>query len=498
MRRMPPFDLSIFIVTLLIIDALYGGTSIYRQLAYGDPPKVRQTVQSIFTDLSDDEIQAGNFSRSSPDGLPGAHLRIAQLDWNIVSAGLKGITRVCLPLTSSMDCREFFPVKPPSTVQKFAGPEGTIARLSWIGRINGDASSEAVFIVRERDQAISGTIRYQGHIYDIRPVGRATISIVEVDPQLYVADTPPRVRNRSPRMPDKSPKERRSSSPARITPQADKLTLPLPSTIQVQTGQKTKVDVMVVYTKQAKTTVEDWCKLCLITDNILVAVGEANSSLGPNSQLEFRLVYVNEVDYPQHSVNTDLSYLQGKGGPTDPFLNQVHQWRRDNKADVVSLWVEYDNPEPCGESYGPMKWVSSGTWDYNYADPENWAFSVVRRNCAANFLTFHHELGHVMGADHDRADVERRGGPPLTGYGYGYVNESSHEATIMGVPIKPAWFVNMWSSPSDPFPTGSSAGTSIDNNLRVLNETAGQVSRFSDRLYLDNSPPAEPSDLREE
>lgn len=492
---MSPFDISVFIATLLIVDALGGGSSIYRQLAYGDPPKVRQTVQTLFTDLSDDEIQAGNFPRYSPDSRPGAHLRIARLDWKIVSDALKNITRVCLPLTSSTDCREFFPVKPPSTVQKFAGPEGTVARLSWIGRVNGDASSEAIFIIRERDRAISGTIRYQGHIYDIRPVGRATISIIEVNPKLYVPDEPSRLPDTLPRTSGKSPGERRSSPPATVIPQADKLTLPIPSAIQVQTGQKTKVDVMVVYTKQAKAAVEASCNLCLITDNILVAIGQANSSLGANNQLEFRLVYVNEVDYSQNSVNTDKSYLQGKG---DGFLDEVHQWRCDYKADVVSLWVEYDYPEPCGEADSPMKWVSSGTWDYNYPDPENWAFSVVRRNCAANFLTFHHELGHVMGADHDRADVAKRGGPPLTGYGYGYVNETSHEATVMGIPPNPAWFVNMWSSPANPFPTGSSAGTSIENNQRVLNETAAKVSRFSDQLCRANTPPLTPSNLRVE
>ena len=490
MRRMRPFDLSVVIVILLIISALFWGSSIYRQYAYSEalptPPQNPQTVQVLFTDLTDDEIQSGSFPRYSPDGLPGEHSRIARLDWKIVSDALKGLTRVCLPVVSPTDCREFFPIKPPSPIQKFAGPEGTVARLSWVGRLNGDASSEAILIIRERDQAISGTIRYQGHIYDIRPVGRATISIFEVNPKLYVPD-------KLPHIPEKSPGKRRSSSPATVIPQADRLTLPGSSAIQVQTGQKTQIDVMVVYTKQTQAAVEASCNLCRITENILVAVEQANSSLGTNSRQEFRLVYVNEVDYSQNSVSTDLSYLQGKG---DGVLDQIHQWRYDNKADVVSLWVEYDDPELCGEAYGPMKWVSSGTWSYNYPDPENWAFSVVRRNCAANFLTFHHELGHVMGADHDRADVARRGGPPPTGYGYGYVNVGSHEATIMGIPSDPRWFVNIWSSPSNPFPTGSSAGTSMDNNRQVLNETAAKVSSFSDRLYLDYTPPPAPSNLR--
>lgn len=475
------------IIGVLFLKSFIDGQDAYSEaLSPPPPPRTAQTVQTLFTDLSDDEIQAGNFPRYSQDGRPGEHPRIARLDWKIVSDALKDLTRVCLPLVSPTDCREFFPVNPPSPIQKFNGPGGNIPRLSLVGRVNGDTSSEAIFIIRERDQAISGTIRYQGHIYDIRPVGRATISIIKVNPKLYVPD-------RSPHIPNKSPGKRRSSPPATVIPQADKLTLPRSLAIQAQTGQKPSIDVMVVYTKEAKAAVEASCDLCLITDNILVAIRQANSSLGSNSHLEFRLVYVNEVDYPQNSVSTDLSNLPVKRGG---FFDQVHQWRYDNKADVVSLWVEYYNPEPCGEAYGPMKWVSSGTWSYYYEDPENYAFSVVRRNCAANFLTFHHELGHVMGADHDRSDVARREGPPPTGYGYGYVNSGGHEATIMGVPPDPTWFVNMWSSPSNPFPTGSSAGTSIDNNLRVLNETAAQVARFSDRLYSDNSPPPAPSNLR--
>lgn len=482
MGRSRPLDWVVFIVIPMFAGALFLECSFCEQYAYSEPlpqPPTPPIVQPLFTDLSDDEIRSRGLTRYSRDVRPGERPRIARLDWNIVSDALRDTARVCLPISSSTNCREFFPVKPATTVPPFNGPGGTIPRLSWVGRVNGDASSEAVFIIREHDQAMSGTVRYQGRIYDINPVGPATISIVEVDPNLYV--------------PDKSPKAHRSSPPATVIPQADKPMLLPPLPVQVQTGPQTKIDVMVLYTSAARTAVENSCSLCLITDKIIAAREQANSSLGTNSQQEFRLAYVIEVNYAENSVNTDLSYLQGK---TDGVLDQVHQWRCDHKADVVSLWVEY-NSGPCGEAYGPMKLdIGSGTWKYNYQDPENWAFSVVRRNCAVNFLTFHHEVGHIMGADHDRSDVIKRMGGSLPGYGYGYIDWADGKATIMSVPPNSGWFVNMWSNPSNPFPNGPSAGTSMDNNRRVLNETAVHVSRFSDQVCPDTVPPAPPVGLR--
>ena len=494
MRRSRPLDWVVFIVIPMVAGALFWECSFCEQPAYSQPlpqpptsPTAGPTVQPLFTDLSDDEIRARGFRRDSPVARPGERARIAQLDWNVVSNALHNITRVCLPVSSLSDCREFFPLSSSSYVPPFRGPTGTIPRLSWVGRLNGDASSEAVFIIRDGDQAISGTVRYQGRIYEVNPVGRAVISIVEVNPSLYV--------------PDKSPNRYGGSpSPNPVHPQTGKPMLPTPVPLQIQTGQKTKIDVMVVYTSAARIKVEASCSGCLIQDKITEALVQANISLGTNSQQEFRLVYVIEENYSQNSVNTDMSYLQGNA---DGFLDQVHQWRCAFTADVVSLWVEYDPPEPCGVAYGPMKWLGPGSWGYNYPDPENWAFSVVRRNCAVNFLTFHHELGHVMGADHDRQDVLMRMPPGslLTGYGYGYIDWTHWKATIMARPPSAGWLENLWSSPSQQFSTGSPAGTSVDDNRRVLNETATKVSSFSDRACPDTTspditPPDAPQNLR--
>ena len=492
MRRRRRLKRSAFIVISMLMGVILWECLFCEQNALSQPvpqphspPMATPIVRPLFTDLSDSEIQAQGFRRDSPVARPGEQARIALLNWSLVSAALlPNAPRICLPVPSFSDCREFFPLSPPKDVPLFNGPNGNIPRRTWSGRLNGDASSEAVFVIREGDQAISGTVRYQGRIYDVSPVGRAVISIVEVNPGLYV--------------PDKSPNRFGGSpSPNPVIPQAGRPILPAPRPLQIQTGQKTQIDVMVVYTPTARAALEAPCSpSCLITDKIVGAIEQAKTSLGMNSQQEFRLVYVNQVSYShQNSVAEDLSFLQKKG---DGFLEEVHQWRCAYKADLVSLWVEYAPPEPCGETPpggGPMKWVGTGTWIYNYPDPENWAFSVVRQDCAVNFFTFHHELGHLMGADHDREDVAKRMGGALNGYGYGYINWASHKATIMARPPSAGWFENVWSNPSQPFSNGSSAGSSQDNNRRVLNETAAKVSTFSDRICPDTTPPEAPSGL---
>jgi hypothetical protein len=135
------------------------------------------------------------------------------------------------------------------------------------------------------------------------------------------------------------------------------------------------------------------------------------------------------------------------------------------------------------------------------------AFAVVPINCATITYSFAHELGHVMGADHNKESVTFS--PPFK-YSRGYVALSNAWRTIMAYPtvscILPACQrIPHWSNPSvwyseappdasqqaaQPERTGSDAEDAPANNAASLNKTADTVAAFSDECASQPEPSA--------
>src|SRR4029078_11721471 len=82
----------------------------------------------------------------------------------------------------------------------------------------------------------------------------------------------------------------------------------------------------------------------------------------------------------------------------------------------------------CGIAWlpgsGVMPMPSDSTRDLGY--------SVVARDCVTN-LSFHHELGHNMGLNHDRYVYKRQTGttPGSQFYNFGYINKAENLSTVM-------------------------------------------------------------------
>jgi hypothetical protein len=109
-----------------------------------------------------------------------------------------------------------------------------------------------------------------------------------------------------------------------------------------------------------------------------------------------------------------------------------------------------------------------------FADKED-AFAVVHHGCAATSYSIAHEIGHLIGARHDPSmDTNTTPFP----YGHGYVNGTkwrdimSYKHTCGGCPRVP-----VWSSPTVTV-RGERAGTSSNDNARVILEQAARVAAF--------------------
>lgn len=319
------------------------------------------------------------------------------------------------------------------------GPGG---RYTWRGQIEGVEQSRVILVVHEGD--VVGNISLPGASYQIRPAGDGVHLVREVDLAAFPAEAEP--------------------WPAGLP--AEGAAVPRESGGAGDDGAQ--IDVFVVYTAAAANAAAN------IEAQIQLSIEETNSSYA-DSQIAQRLnlIGIAEVDYAgSHDVFLDLERLTN---PTDGFLDEVHALRDQSCADLVSLWVEYD-PDWCGVAW-LMTAVSSAS--------ASWGFSVVRRSCATGNLTLGHELGHNMGAHHDRYVDPEDGAFP---YSHGYINYDDRWRTIMAYNTlcRDAGYsctrIPYWSNPEvlyggDPTGIPWDDPDSADNAL-TLDNTAVAVANF--------------------
>ncbi len=239
------------------------------------------------------------------------------------------------------------------------------------------------------------------------------------------------------------------------------------------------IDVLVVYTPAALTQKGGTAAM-----NAYVATLIADTNAGyAASQVSqrVRLVHTEVVDYSENVDGADESYsmlktLNHLTNKTDGYLDNVHPLRNSYSADLVVLLVG-----KVGGTVAGIAWLMDSSW-INHSF-EQYAFSVVSVFWAPDNLIFGHEMGHNMGAQHDRAHAGSNG---AYSYSYGYCLpgiEGYH--TIMAYDYGSCnTRINRWSNPDVKYPNvpgGAPTGvTNSEDNHRTLNNTAPTVAQFRD------------------
>jgi Metallo-peptidase family M12 len=157
--------------------------------------------------------------------------------------------------------------------------------------------------------------------------------------------------------------------------------------------------------------------------------------------------------------------------PPDAAIRPVHQWRDHKGADVVMLLTHVANYPIIG----PVAGLSPPPGTLGNA---NHAYSIVVTKSADAQLSFQHELGHLLGGGHNW----QVNTPASFTYAHGFRRQCdwrtimSYEDPLNCTSGTPRYA--LFSSCNVLVNGNAIAGSSLENNTRVVNEQAEAISKY--------------------
>jgi len=340
-------------------------------------------------------------------------------------------------------------------LERTAGSRSSRPSVTWSGIVAGDQQSSIIRTVK--GVRVTGIIRTGSKVYQLVPCGNKLSAVVEIDTsafpnELHPPDIPAPFQARV----ETETAIVRSSRPDGRDEDDDEL---------VGRNEDVEVDVMILYTPAARLDAGGSEAIMDLIDLAIKETNQAYQNSGINQRV--RLVYVQEINYVEsRSMTTDLNRLTRK---TDGFMEEVHALRDMYQADMVSMLTT--NNSNCGIAWlmnRPEAWFG------------DWAFSVVDIMCATGYLSLAHELGHNMGANHNREASDGNGSYPFS---FGYRAPNFAFRTIMsyscpgGCPRVP-YFSNPALMYKDAALGVVSTALNSADNARTLNLNARLVAGF--------------------
>lgn len=202
------------------------------------------------------------------------------------------------------------------------------------------------------------------------------------------------------------------------------------------------IDVIVAYTKAAARSYRD-----IVGQVIEPAIEGGNESFRMSGigHIKLRLVHAYQTDYVESG--DQFVHLWRFADKADGYMDEVHDLRDHYQADVAVLIV--DDADGCGQAT-------------RVGADEDEAFAVVHHACAKANFSLVHEIGHLIGASHERGYV----------HGNEWRDIMSYKANCGGCPRLP-----VWSNP-DVLIGGAPAGSAGYDNARVIAENVLRVAAF--------------------
>jgi len=393
---------------------------------------------------------------------------------------------------------------------------------SWVGTID-DQPGSTVVLLRKNTASLVGNVRdAKGRTFQISPQitapgksPRGKHVILRLPPQVF-----PDERSPAPAPQEDGAKEERatedgakeeqlpprksedapppSASDPASSPDAKKKHGPSGTKApQHSSDEVAQLDVLVLYTQNAKSVIEGPASQALATktiqDEIRLAAEVANQSF-KNSDIKISLsiAAIQQVDYNEMASKDLFSEALTSLSDADGGLENVFALKKKYNAHLVSLWIA-EKPDAvtatsCGLGY-VMERPSKSFGQY--------AFSVVNAQCGLANFSFAHEVGHNLGAQHNR---EAEANPSARAYNFGYIPPSRKFRCVMSYACSsvtneaPCVRQPIWSSPDHRWlgeKTGVEEGAEgAADNARELNENRFLAADYWRATSNEGSPTA--------
>ncbi len=215
---------------------------------------------------------------------------------------------------------------------------------------------------------------------------------------------------------------------------------------------ETAIDLMIIYTPNTRQYEGGTSGINELINLAVTQANQAFSHSGVNTKL--RLVHSQEINYNETgNGELDLDRLQSKN---DGYMDVVHTLRDNYGADIFSLFVS-------DSDVGGIAYIMNE--NFINKDFSSYAFSLVQTDAARYDYAFSHEIGHILGAAHDRENTDYSGFFP---YSYGYITNSGY-GDIMSYSDDR---VNYFSNPNITLNNGEKLGRNdLEDVARTFNQT---------------------------
>lgn len=372
---------------------------------------------------------------------------------------------------------------------------------TWVGHLAGHKAEQAILTFG--DQATFGLIDQPG-----KPALRLTVRdgtswLVATDPDMLAVIGSAGTRAQGTDFRIVPPSSLRPGAGPATTGGGSAYTQPAaaPAVASAAASGTEVVDLLIGYSGGFATAMGGASAAMTRLNHLVDVTNAAYESSKIHARL--RLIHAMQVNYTDTNSNdVALKELTGydsdtnKEVPTNPAFNALRAARETYHADMVSLVRDFHTPENggCGIAWllgGGLAGVSG------VADSEGFAYSVVSdgsdtdesdsKTYYCQDETLAHELGHNMGAAHDR-DTSKGDDGTLDNpddYGaftYSFGAKTAISAgnfyTIMSYGDSGQHLYRIFSTPGSTSCGGNACGTGDTDNAKTLNQTVATVAGF--------------------
>jgi peptidyl-Asp metalloendopeptidase len=335
-----------------------------------------------------------------------------------------------------------------------AGVDGT---WTWVGKPLDDPFGEVILSV-DRGGRLYGTGQLQRRAYQVHTARNGRHYAEELDPNAFDQCS------------TAAPAPASASGKAAVSPQKAQ-----------GPGESRTIDVAVVYTARAQAR---QYSMGAFINNAVASMNSSFQNSGVNGSV--RVVHYGPTAWAEPA---------GEGGINDfnvtDKLNleiagraDLQALRTQVRADTVLVIADataFDGTCGSGQLLAPSQQLGAS----------NVAYALTGDTCTGLFRNFSHELGHVLGGNHDKYALQYENGvePDIIAqylgpysYSFGWAGSSGQFRTIMGS-RQPCSFdgcarLNYWSSPSRSY-AGEPMGHAADGDMsRSLNDMIPYIAQY--------------------